>query len=93
MAERRGVGARGGPEGQRLVAEAGRYLGHGLTWALSTALFLFLGWLLDRWLGTVPLFMVLGAVVGAGAGFYSMYYHLVIEPRERARREREEGEE
>ena len=72
--------------------EAGRYLGHGLTWALSTALFLFLGLLADRWLGTMPLFTILGAFVGAGAGFYSLYFHLVIEPRERerARREREE---
>ena len=49
--------------------EAGRYLGHGLTWALSTALFLFLGLLVDRWLGTMPLFTILGAFVGAGAGF------------------------
>lgn len=73
---------------QRMAQEAGRYLGHGLTWALSTGLFLFLGWLVDRWLGTMPLFLILGAFVGAGAGFYNMYYHLVIEPRERARRGR-----
>lgn len=71
------------------MVEAGRYLGHGLTWALSTALFLFLGWLLDRWLGTMPLFLILGAFVGAAAGFYNLYYHLVVEPREREKRRRD----
>jgi F0F1-type ATP synthase assembly protein I len=73
----------------RLVQEAGRYLGHGLTWAASTGLFLFLGSRVDRWLGTTPLFMIVGAFVGAAAGFYSIYYHLVVEPRERERRRQE----
>ena len=76
---------------QRLVAEAGRHLGWGLTWALSTALFLLLGWLIDRWLGTVPLFTILGAFVGAGAGFYSLYRHLVTDSRERS--QSDEGDE
>jgi F0F1-type ATP synthase assembly protein I len=64
------------------VADAASFLGHGLTWALSTALFLFLGWLLDGWIGTLPLFTILGAFVGAGAGFYSLYHHLVVLTRE-----------
>lgn len=84
------------PEGRRdrkeepptLAQAAGKYLGYGLTWALSTALFLYLGYLVDGWLGTLPLFLILGAFVGAGAGFYSMYRQLVIEPR---RRRDEEG--
>lgn len=79
-----------GKPSQRLVADAGQYLGYGMTWALSTGLFLFLGWLLDRWLGTLPLFLILGAFIGAGAGFYSLYHHLVVEPRERAKREESE---
>lgn len=78
---------------QRIARDLGRYAGFGLTWAMSTGLFLFLGWLVDRWLGTMPFFLILGAFVGAGAGFYHMYYHLVIEPRERARRGRGDGEE
>lgn len=72
------------------MVEAGRYLGFGMTWAASTGLFLFLGLLLDRWLGTMPLFLILGAFVGAGAGFYYLYYHLVVEPRERAKRDEDE---
>lgn len=62
---------------------AGQYTGYGLTWALSTLLFLLGGWWLDGKVGTTPLFMILGAFVGAGAGFYSLYRHIVVEPRER----------
>ncbi|MGH7483031.1 MAG: AtpZ/AtpI family protein [Longimicrobiales bacterium] len=80
---------RDGEPGESLAAGAGRYLGLGLTWALSTALFLLGGWAVDRWLGTMPLFLLVGAFIGAGAGFYSLYYHLVIEPRERKRRDAE----
>ncbi|MGH7476927.1 MAG: AtpZ/AtpI family protein [Longimicrobiales bacterium] len=74
---------------ERLAADAGRYLGLGLSLALSVLLFLLGGWAVDRWLGTMPLFLIIGAFVGAGAGFYSLYYHLVVEPRERERRARE----
>lgn len=48
-----------------------------MTWALSTLLFLFLGTKADAWLNTKPAFTLIGAFVGAGAGFYHMYYHLV----------------
>jgi positive regulator of sigma E activity len=75
-----------------LARAAGQYLGWGLMWALSTALFLFLGWLVDGWLSTKPLFTIVGAFVGAGAGFYSLYHHLTAEQRaeeERRKRERE----
>jgi F0F1-type ATP synthase assembly protein I len=73
----------------QLWAAAGQYTGYGLTWALSTLLFLLAGWWLDGKVGTTPLFMILGSFVGAGAGFYSLYYHVVVEPRER---EDEDGE-
>jgi F0F1-type ATP synthase assembly protein I len=66
-----------------LWAAAGQYMGYGLTMALSTLLFLLVGWWLDGKVGTEPLFMILGAFVGAGGGFYSLYFHLVVEPRER----------
>jgi F0F1-type ATP synthase assembly protein I len=48
------------------------------------------GWWLDNRLGTVPVFTVLGAFVGAAAGLYSLYHHVVLEPRRQ--REREEHE-
>jgi F0F1-type ATP synthase assembly protein I len=63
-----------------------------MTWALSTALFLYLGTWVDRWAATDPLFTVVGAFVGAAAGFYYMYHHLVVEPRERAARNKRDEE-
>jgi F0F1-type ATP synthase assembly protein I len=44
-----------------------------MTWALSTALFLWLGTLADGWLGSEPWFTLIGAFVGAAAGFYYLY--------------------
>ena len=67
------------------AAEASRYLGVGMTWALSTALFLWLGTLADGWLNTEPIFTLLGAFIGAAAGFYYMYHHLVTMPAQKRR--------
>ena len=64
-----------------MVAAAGQYTGYGLTWALSTLLFLLAGWWLDGKLGTMPLFLILGAFVGGGAGFYNLYSHIVGDSR------------
>lgn len=71
----------------RQAAAASKYLGTGLTWALSTGLFMYLGHVGDGWLGTEPWLTLAGAFIGASAGFWYMYYHLVIEPRERSKRE------
>jgi F0F1-type ATP synthase assembly protein I len=66
-----------------LWAAAGHFTGYGLQWALSTLLFLLGGWWLDSKVGTMPLFTILGAFVGAGAGFYSLYRHIVVEAQDR----------
>jgi F0F1-type ATP synthase assembly protein I len=60
-----------------------QFTGYGLSWALAVLLFLGLGAWVDSKLGTAPLLLVVGAFVGAAAGFYSLYYHIVIEPRRR----------
>ncbi|MEJ2502402.1 MAG: AtpZ/AtpI family protein [Gemmatimonadota bacterium] len=79
----------GTPAGGSSAAGVSEYMGHGLTFAASTLLFLWLGSKADGWLGTEPWLALLGAFVGAGAGFYHMYNQLVIVPRERERAERE----
>lgn len=71
------------------LVELARFSGHGLTLAASTGLFLLAGWWVDGRLGTMPLFTILGALLGAAAGFYSMLQHLLLAPRERARQEDE----
>jgi F0F1-type ATP synthase assembly protein I len=40
-------------------------LGRGMDLALSTLVFLFLGYLLDRWLGTEPVFMIVLFLAGS----------------------------
>lgn len=73
------------------ASQAGEYLGGGLQFAGAIVLFLFVGRWLDERLGTEPWLLLLGVLVGAVAGFYSLYRQLVIAPREReqARRDRE----
>lgn len=71
-----------GPRGSESARQLGELAGFGLTMALATALFAWLGSLLDDRLGTKPLFVLVGAFVGFGAGFYSMYSRLVLRGRE-----------
>jgi F0F1-type ATP synthase assembly protein I len=59
-----------------LTSQAGKYLGVGMTWALSTALFLYLGKMTDNHFGTRPWFTLIGAAVGAAAGFYYLWHSL-----------------
>jgi F0F1-type ATP synthase assembly protein I len=68
-----------------MIRASGQFMGHGLTWALSVLLFLGIGAWLDSKLGTTPFLLIAGAFVGGAAGFYSLYYHVVIAPRERDR--------
>ena len=64
-----------------LKVEMARALSLGLTWALSTAFFLYLGRLADDWLGTEPVLTLIGALVGAAAGFYYLYSQLMAGQR------------
>lgn len=71
--------------------QAGRYLGVGMTWALSTALFLWLGKLVDGRFGTKPWFTLIGTAVGAAAGFYYLFHSLTAAATPQRTR-REDGE-
>ena len=79
------------PETEATLVTMARYSGHGLTFALSVGLFLLAGWWLDGRLGTTPLLTIVGAMVGAAAGFYSMLQHLLFFPREAEERKRVEA--
>lgn len=68
---------------REMLRASGQFMGHGLTWALAVLLFMGVGAWLDSKLGIAPILMVIGAFVGGAAGFYNLYYHIVIEPRQR----------
>jgi len=71
-------------DGRReMLRASGQFMGHGLTLALAVLLFLGAGAWLDSKLGTAPVLTLIGAFVGGAAGFYNLYYHIVIEPRQR----------
>lgn len=74
-------------------ADASRYLGVGLTWTLSTLLFLWLGTKADAWLGTEPWLTLVGAFVGAAAGFYYMIHHLIVVPGRKSAGKGPDGQE
>ena len=47
-----------------------------LSFALAILLFGGLGWLVDGWLHTRPLFAIVGAFAGGFAGFMNIYYRV-----------------
>jgi F0F1-type ATP synthase assembly protein I len=55
----------------------GRYVHLGLTFALAILLFLYAGYRLDKWLGTLPLFTLIGTFTGGAGGFLYIYRELV----------------
>lgn len=55
---------------QETARKSGIAYGAAITLFTSVAAFLAIGWLIDRWLGTQPWFLVGGIVLGAAAGFY-----------------------
>lgn len=57
-------------------------LGHGFTIAAAIGLFLWAGDRADKALGTSPVFALSGMMLGAAAGFYRLYAHLVLMNRE-----------
>lgn len=56
--------------------EAGRAAGAGLQFAGAIVLFLFAGRWLDSKLGTEPWLLLAGVLIGAVAGFWSLYRQL-----------------
>lgn len=65
------------------------YVGVGFQFVGSILFFLFLGWKVDGWIGTRPLFTILGAFLGGALGFYALL-RKVQRDTERYRAERDE---
>jgi F0F1-type ATP synthase assembly protein I len=67
----------------REMGEGYKYVSLGLTFAGGIIFFLALGLLLDRLLGTMPLFTLAGTVLGTVLSFLSVYRKLQEEERQR----------
>ncbi len=55
------------------LAQLAPYLSLGWQLALTMVFFLGLGFLVDRWLGTTPLFLIIGALFGLIGIFWQIY--------------------
>lgn len=59
-----------------------RYSGLGVDLVTNTLVGTGLGYLLDRWLGTIPWFMISGLVLGSVAGFVTVFRALSKQDKE-----------
>ena len=67
----------------RSFGEGYSYVALGFTIAFAILAFGALGWVVDGWLGTRPLFALVGAGVGGFGGFMSIYYRVQSDTRKR----------
>ncbi|MSQ22026.1 MAG: AtpZ/AtpI family protein [Dehalococcoidia bacterium] len=58
---------------RRGIALALRFMGLGWYMAISIIFGIVGGWWLDRWIGTKPIFTILGVIAGSGVAFYGVY--------------------
>lgn len=58
-------------------AEAGRFVGYGFSWLLTMLLFGWGGLELDQRIGTTPMFLILGILLGFAGGLCTLYMRAV----------------
>ena len=64
-------------------------LGLGLNIVVAAFFFGFLGRWVGRRVGAEDILTLVGGMIGAAAGFYSLYVHLVVRPRDKSEEESE----
>jgi len=74
---------------RRSLVHVYQYSGLGCAFAAGVMVFMAGGWLLDRWLGVLPLFTVIGALIGATLSTVSIYRRLMAGEAEDQGREGE----
>jgi ATP synthase protein I len=67
----------------REMGEGYKYVSLGLTFAGGIVVFVLLGLVLDRWLGTTPVFILIGTFLGTVLSFLTVYRKLEDEARRR----------
>jgi F0F1-type ATP synthase assembly protein I len=83
---------RGRPGGSERSSEYARYAGLGLQFGVTVALLSLGGYALDRWAGTLPLFLLVGVGLGFAGGMISLLRHVPAARGGPARRETEDRE-
>jgi len=78
-------------EGKAGDSSGSAMMGLGLQFVVAILVCLSAGMWLDRKLGTGPWLLLLGVLVGASAGFYSMY-HILMEENRKAKDRRPPGD-
>ena len=76
------------PPESRGYGQGYAYFGMALNFTIAILLFGAAGWAVDGWLGTRPLFAVIGAFGGGVLGFLSIYYRVRKETAEEGERRR-----
>jgi F0F1-type ATP synthase assembly protein I len=66
-------------------------VGAGFQLALAILFFLWIGHLVDGWLHTEPLFLLMGVVVGLGGGMYAFMRRVLAESNDTGRGPKGEG--
>ncbi|MGI8509976.1 MAG: AtpZ/AtpI family protein [Gemmatimonadaceae bacterium] len=61
------------------------YAGFGIQFVVAILLFAYAGSWVDRYMGSRPLFLIIGVFVGAGGTFYSMYRRVMSDPTMKGR--------
>lgn len=64
-----------------LDASSSKFMGLGLQFVIAILLFLYAGMWLDKKFGTAPWLLLVGALIGAAAGFYSLWRAMAEENR------------
>ncbi len=70
---------------QKMMSDYSRYATVGLQFGLYLTLCILGGYWLDRKIGTSPLLLILGVLVGFGTGLYSLMRKFPISPRRKAK--------
>jgi len=68
---------------KRLVGDLRLYGSLGIEMAASVLIGTFIGYWIDKWLGTLPWILIIGFVFGAAAGFRNLYRFISREDRDK----------